>query len=73
MVGAFAYDFYKARDSLDLDYAGLIAVGFIVSFLSGMIVIRTMLGFVAKRGYAVFGWWRIVVGAVGLALLTFAA
>ena len=72
MVGAFAYDFYKARDSLDLDYAGLIAVGFVVSFLSGMIVIRTMLGFVAKRGYAVFGWWRIVVGAIGLALLTFA-
>jgi undecaprenyl pyrophosphate phosphatase UppP len=26
---------------------------------------------VQKRGYAPFGWWRILVGGVGLALLTF--
>jgi undecaprenyl-diphosphatase len=72
MVGAFAYDLYKSKDSLTFDQAGLIGIGFVVSFLSGLIVIKTMLGFVAKRGYAPFGWWRIIVGAAGLLLLTFA-
>lgn len=66
MVAAFTYDLYKSRDLITADGAGVIAVGFVVSFLSGLVVIRTMLGFVQKRGYAVFGWWRIVVGGLGL-------
>ena len=69
MAGAFAYDLYKNKDSLSMDQGGLIAVGFIVSFLSGLVVIKAMLAFVQKRGYWPFGVWRIVVGALGLVLL----
>jgi undecaprenyl-diphosphatase len=69
MAGAFAYDLYKNKDSLTLDQGGLIAVGFIVSFISGMVVIKAMLGFVQKRGYWIFGAWRILVGALGLLLI----
>jgi len=69
MVGAFAYDLYKSRDALSMDQAGVIAVGFAVSFVAGLVVIRVMLDFVQRRGLAPFGWWRIVVGGVGLALL----
>ena len=69
MAGAFAYDLYKNRDALTLDQGGLIAIGFVVSFLSGLVVVRTMLGFVQKRGYWPFGVWRIVVGALGLLLI----
>jgi len=69
MVGAFAYDLYKNRDAISLDQAGVIGLGFVVSFVSGLVVIRYMLGFVARRGLTPFGWWRIVVGGVGLALL----
>ncbi len=69
MAGAFAYDLYKARDTLSTDQAGLIAIGFVVAFLSGLVVIKTMLGFVARHGFAPFAWWRIVVGAAGLWLL----
>ncbi len=69
MAGAFAYDLYENRDSLTLHNGGLIAVGFIVSFLSGLIVVKTMLGFVQKRGYWPFAVWRIVVGVAGLVLL----
>ncbi|MBN9320096.1 MAG: undecaprenyl-diphosphate phosphatase [Caulobacterales bacterium] len=72
MVAAFAYDLYKSRDLINMDSAGLIAIGFVVSFLSGLVVIKTMLAFVAKRGYGLFGWWRIIVGGGGLLLLTFA-
>ncbi|MGZ5993808.1 MAG: undecaprenyl-diphosphate phosphatase [Caulobacteraceae bacterium] len=69
MAGAFAFDLYKSKDSLTFDQGGLIAVGFVVAFLSGLVVVKTMLGFVQKRGYWPFGIWRIVVGALGLFFL----
>ena len=72
MVAAFTYDLYKSRDLITADGAGVIAVGFVVSFLSGLVVIKTMLGFVQKRGYGVFGWWRILVGGLGLVAIQMA-
>ena len=47
----------------------LLIVGFVVSFVSGAFVIRVMLDFVARHGFAPFAWWRIVVGAAGLAAI----
>ena len=72
MAGAFAYDLYKSRDQLNLDQAGLIGIGFVVAFASGMIVVKTMLDFIAKRGLTPFGIWRSAAGLIGLALLTWA-
>jgi undecaprenyl-diphosphatase len=69
MAGAFAVDLWKNKDTLTFDQGGLIAVGFVVAFLSGLVVVKTMLGFVQKRGYWPFGVWRIVIGALGLMLL----
>lgn len=69
MLGAFVLDAYKSRDSIDMSHAGIIGVGFVVSFIAGILVIRAMLSFVARYGYGAFGWWRIVVGAAGLALI----
>jgi undecaprenyl-diphosphatase len=70
MGGAVAYDLWKNRDVLDFDDMGLIAIGFGMAFLSGLLVVRWLLGFVSRHGFAVFGWWRIVVGSVALALLS---
>jgi undecaprenyl-diphosphatase len=70
MVGVFALDLYKNRDAINTDQAGIIAIGFIVSFISGFIVVRAMLDFISRRGLAPFGWWRIIVGGVGLVALT---
>lgn len=70
MVGAFAKDFWESRESLMVgDHLGVLAVGFAVSFLSGLIVVKVLLDFVSKRGLAPFGWWRILVGGAGLAWL----
>jgi len=69
MVGAFALDFWESRAFLTDDALGLIAIGFVVSFFSGLVVVRLMLDFVARYGFAPFAWWRIVMGAVGLTLL----
>ena len=41
MVGAFAYDFYKNRGDFTVDHLGIIAVGFVVSFITAIIVVKT--------------------------------
>jgi undecaprenyl-diphosphatase len=69
MAGAFAVDAWKSRDQIDAANAWIIALGFVVSFAVALGVIKAMLAFVSRRGYAPFGWWRIVVGVAGLALL----
>ena len=69
MAGAFALDAWENRKAIDLDHAGIIAVGFVVSFVVAVVVIRWMLDFVSKRGFALFAWWRIAVGVAGLAWL----
>ena len=72
MVGAFAKDFWESRDSLmQANHLSLLAVGFVVSFISGLVVVRVLLDVVSKRGLAPFGWWRILVGGAGLAWLYF--
>ena len=69
MAAAFTLDLWENRKLIDAEYAGVIAVGFIVSFISGAWVIKTMLDFVSKHGFAPFAWWRIVVGVLGLAAI----
>lgn len=68
MAGAFAYDLYKNRDVLDLSAMGDIAVGFAVAFVAAVVVVKWLLDFVSKHGYALFGWWRIAVGVLSLGL-----
>lgn len=73
MAGAFAYDLFKNRDALSTDDAALIAVGFVAAFVSGVIVVRYLLDFVARHGFAPFAYWRIAVGAIGLAVIALVA
>lgn len=66
MVGAFALDFWESRDLLSNDVLGIIAIGFVVSFVSGLFVVRTLVDFVGRYGFAPFAFWRIWVGGIGL-------
>lgn len=69
MGAAVAYDLYKNRDVLDFSAWSDIAVGFAVAFVSAILVVRWVLGYVSRQGYALFGWWRIIVGTVALGAL----
>jgi undecaprenyl-diphosphatase len=72
MVGAFAFEAFKSRHELAAGGGGnimLIAIGFAVSFVCGWFVVKTLLGYVSRHGFALFAWWRIVVGALGLIAL----
>ncbi len=66
MLGAFTYDLYKNRNILTFDDSLLIVIGFVAAFCSALLVVRSLLDFVSRHGYAPFGWWRIGVGLAGL-------
>ncbi|MDV2965990.1 undecaprenyl-diphosphate phosphatase [Nitratireductor aquimarinus] len=66
MTGAFAYDLYKNYDQLTAADVQIIAIGFIAAFFAALLVVRWLLGYVSRRGYALFGWWRLIVGTAGL-------
>jgi undecaprenyl-diphosphatase len=69
MVGAFAYDLYKNRADMTSDHAGIIAIGFVVSFVTAIIVVKTFLTYVTRHGFTLFAWWRVIVGTLGLIAL----
>lgn len=69
MAGAFAYDLYKNWNVLKPDDVAGIALGFVTAFVCGAFVVKYLLGFVSRHGYALFGWWRIIVGSAALAAL----
>jgi len=71
MAGAFGYDLYKSRDLIDWSLGLDIAIGFAASFVVGTIVVRYLLNFVTRHGFAPFAWWRIIVGGAGLIALWF--
>jgi undecaprenyl-diphosphatase len=66
MVGAFAYELYKNHAQMSTDNIIIVAVGFVISFIFGWIVVKTFLGYVSRHGFALFAWWRVIVGALGL-------
>ncbi len=64
MLGATALDLWKSRDLLNPDDGAVIAVGFAAAFVSAVVVVRWLVGFVSRHSFAVFGWYRILFGAV---------
>ncbi len=69
MAGAFAFDLYKNRDVLDASAMGEIAIGFAMAFVTAVLVVRWVLDYVTRNGFALFGWWRIVVGGAAMVAL----
>jgi undecaprenyl-diphosphatase len=69
MLGASVYDVYKNHAALTLDDAGVIAVGFVVAFLSAIIVVRALLAWLSRHGFQPFAWYRIALGSIMLILL----
>ena len=69
MLAASGYDLYKTGATLDQGAWGTIAIGFLVSFVVALVVIRWFVGIVSRHGFAPFAWYRIVVGSVALVWL----
>jgi undecaprenyl-diphosphatase len=69
MAGAFTYDLYKSHGQLSMNNAVIIAFGFVVSFICAWIVVKSFLNYVQRHGFALFAWWRVIVGSLGLIAL----
>ena len=70
MLAASGYDLLKSGAALGRDDWLTIAIGFAVSFVVALLVIKWFIGIVSRRGFAPFAWYRIVVGCAALAWLT---
>jgi undecaprenyl-diphosphatase len=58
------YDFHKEGHSFTGEEIKLLAIGNIIAFIVAMLAIRTFITYLEKRGFKMFGWYRIIVGAV---------
>ena len=47
-----------------------IAVGFVVSFVVALAVIKAFVAYVSRAGFAPFAWYRIVAGIAAIWLLS---
>ncbi len=70
MLAAFVFDMWKNRDVLDSAALGEIAIGFVVAFITAVIVVKWFLSYITRHGFALFGWWRIIVGGAALLALS---
>jgi undecaprenyl-diphosphatase len=66
MTAAFVYKLVDVREHLTRDLVAVIAVGFVLAFLSALVVVRPFLAFVARAGFAPFAWYRILAGVAML-------
>ena len=54
---------------MTIDNLGIVAIGFVVSFITAIIVVKTFLEYVTRHGFQLFAWWRVIVGTLGLVAL----
>jgi undecaprenyl-diphosphatase len=64
MLAATMYDLLKSWSALTPADAPTFAVGFVVSFLTAIVVVRAFLTYVSGHSFGAFAWYRIVFGAV---------
>jgi undecaprenyl-diphosphatase len=67
---------YKLLQSWEADHSlfsaehlDLLLVGNAVAFITALLAIRSFVGFLTRHGFRAFGWYRIAVGVILLALL----
>jgi len=71
MFAATAYKmlkFYKDGGSFGSNEITLLVVGNVVAFIVAILAIKSFISFLTRHGFKVFGYYRIVIGIVILAL-----
>jgi undecaprenyl-diphosphatase len=62
MVAATGFDLAQSVGALTAADVQLFAVGFIVAFLTALVVVRAFVAFVARSSFVIFAWYRIAFG-----------
>jgi undecaprenyl-diphosphatase len=71
LTGATALQLYKHSDQINPNQIGLIATGFVVSFIVALAVIKGFLAVVTRYGFGPFAYYRIIAGSVALVWLSY--
>ncbi|MDR3470349.1 MAG: undecaprenyl-diphosphate phosphatase [Devosia sp.] len=66
MVGAFGYDAFKNREIIGSGLGLGIAIGFAAAFVTALFIVRRLVDYVSRHGFAAFAYWRIFFGAIAL-------
>ena len=73
MLGATTLEFVKHRQDLMAGASGVgfgtVAVGFVVSFVVAIVVVRAFVHFISRHSFAPFAWYRLAVGVIALGWL----
>lgn len=64
MLAATVYDLYRNAGALSGTEVNAIVIGFVLAFLSALVVVRAVLNFVLRHTYRPFAWYRIALGGV---------
>jgi undecaprenyl-diphosphatase len=67
ICAASAYKLIKNFELLTVADIPVFAIGFGISFLSAVVVVKVFLSFVARHSFVPFAWYRIIFGIVLLA------
>lgn len=74
MLGATTLGLWDAREVLASGIGPVgwseIAIGFVVSFIVAIFVIRAFVAYVSRSGFSPFAWYRIAAGALAVFLLS---
>ncbi len=73
MAGATTLELVKHYDTLIAGASGVgfgtVAVGFVVSFVVAIVVVKAFVHYISRHGFAPFAWYRIVAGSAALVWL----
>jgi undecaprenyl-diphosphatase len=73
MFGASVLKLYKGIKDTPEIFSGenlkILLVGNVVAFIVAMLAIKFFISFLTKNGFRVFGWYRIALGAILLAMM----
>ncbi len=65
MFGATAkklYDYYKAGFELSGEQINFLIIGNIIAFIVALIAIKSFIDYLSKKGFKIFGYYRIILG-----------
>jgi undecaprenyl-diphosphatase len=69
MLAASGYDLFKSGFNFSVDQFGVLAFGFVTSFLVAIVAVKFLLRYIQKHNFVWFGIYRILIGLLFLLLI----
>jgi len=68
MIAASGYSLFKHGLTMSVSEAIMLVIGFIVSFLTALLIIKFFLSYIQKHSFKIFGYYRIILGLLIIGL-----